>query len=48
MQYFIDGKLDRNGVETSRRAKAYSEQHGCDYTTALRAVIRTEQAAVKR
>ena len=48
MNYYVNGALDKGGVETDKRAKEYSRQHNCDYTTALRAVVRNQQSISKR
>ena len=48
MDYMLDGKLDRNGIETDKRARAYSEQHGVSYGQALRTIIKESNQTTKQ
>ena len=48
MEYFIDGKLDRGGIETDRRAKAYAADHRVNYAEALRTIIKESNKALQQ
>ena len=48
MEYFIDGRLDRNGVETDQRAKQYAAEHRVNYAEALRTVVKESNKALQQ
>jgi hypothetical protein len=43
MSYSYNGTVDPRGVETDKRARQYSEEHGVSYSDALRHVLREQK-----